>query len=488
MITMHHHFISPLILLLQTAKALEHPVPTPPITTNYWAITPPLNHTDALYAGLPQLRVLSETLVYNGTQIGRTYAHHPSVYYENDIDDDSGRVFLQYSTSPIDEDAIGQESWLSTSTDGGVSWSTGVSILPTALLENQTEVGTANYSFWCERRIWQRAVHPVGWVRVRVRGDVRGDVGGEGNEKDGGNEEEDDYILYAVSQTTLRYCWGDDKKGTKAAGRIARRINRSGEVVGDPCWTEKNEWTDAVLFNETVYGTRYGMRYCEHAAYIERYLKEPATTPAWGSWLYSTKMYAADDVHDVQEPTNAVWFGPQYNLSSDNNDSDGTAARGERKGCWERFWRDISSSSIMSNKLWVEHTPSRSGETWYPKREEQHGNAIFETDIPDIGSKTHYGVLPSGSKYLIHNPRNNPERYRQPLTIATGRVSDGGRFTGIGVLKTNASTVIVPDTRGLKRLMFSYPTAVLVGDRLVVGYSENKENVWVSVVRIGDLL
>lgn len=34
---------------------------------------------------------------------------------------------------------------------------------------------------------------------------------------------------------------------------------------------------------------------------------------------------------------------------------------------------------------------------------------------------------------------------------------------------------------------FSYPVAVQVGNTLVTAYSENKENIWVSVVNIDDL-
>ncbi|KAF1954511.1 hypothetical protein CC80DRAFT_475708 [Byssothecium circinans] len=435
-----------LALSLLTPQTLA--LPPPPNTI--WQVTPPLNHTDALYAGIPPLPLSSQTLVYNGTQTGRTYAHHPSLYHSGG-GGGGARIFLQYSTSPIDEDSTGQESWLSASTDGGRTWTQGRSILPTALLANQTRVGAANYSFWCAGRVWQRAVHPVAWVA-----------------------DENEEILYAVSQVTLRYCWSDTAKGTKGGGRIARRINRDGNPVGDPCWTEKNHWTDVVRFNETVYGLEYGMKYCEHAAYIERYLKEPETTPAWGSWLYGTKMYAGDGVHDVQEPTHAVWFG------------DGNATKA---GYWQRFWRDISNSTTISNNVWIERTPSPNGEDWYPNIEQQYNNtAILETNIPDVGSKSHYGVLPSGTTYLIHNPRKNTERYRQPLTIATSRVGDGGRFTGIGVLRTNASTVMAPDTRGLKRLMMSYPSAVLVGGKLVVAYSENKENIWVSIVGVGDLL
>ncbi|KAF2029367.1 hypothetical protein EK21DRAFT_67770 [Setomelanomma holmii] len=408
----------------------------PPAPGSYWQVSPPINYSDPIFAGWPQLKVDVEALVYNGTQVGRTYSHHPELYH------DGKRVFLMYSTSPLDEDATGQESWLSISTDGGSTWSPGYSILPAALLPNQTSA--ANYSYWCDNRIWQRALHPAAWVPI------------------------DKETLYAVSQTTLRYCWGDDAKGTKAAGRIARIIDKQGRPVGDPCWTSQNEWSEVVRFNETVYG-KYGMQFCKHAKQIEAYLKEPAKVPAWASWLYETKLYAADDTHDMQEPTHSIWFGS------------------ESGGYWERFWRDISGSNILSNAVWVEHTTSRQGKDWYPHTEQQHGNQILQTNIPDVGSKQHLGTLPNGDRFLVHNPRNNTERYRQPLTIATSRGPDRS-YKGIGVLRTNASKIIAPDTRGLKRLMFSYPTAIMVEGKLVVSYSENKENIWVSIVDPKNLL
>ncbi|KAF2638469.1 hypothetical protein P280DRAFT_85020 [Massarina eburnea CBS 473.64] len=478
--------------LLPLATTTSHPA-----STSYWQISPPLNTSDALTAGLPSLPLHSQTLVYNGTRHKRTYAHHPSLYTNN-----HGRLFLQYSTSPIDEDTTGQESWLSTSTDDGTTWSEGVSILPTALLDNQTDTGPANYSYWCEKNVWMRAVHPLAWVPIRVTERERATASSPNNTTTNNNQE----TLYAVSQTTLRYCWSASTKGTKGGGRIARRIDSKGNAVGAPCWTEKNYWTEVARFNETIYGTRYGMRYCEHAAYIEEYLKEPDTTPAWGSWLYGTKMYAEDGVHDVQEPTHAVWFdGGNSTYEKGARDERGRKREGKGgEAYWQRFWRDISNSNTISNKLWTEHTASLHGSSWYPNTLSQYNNSIYETDIPDVGSKAHYGIVPPNPnhpssnplslplRFLIHNPLPNPSKYRQPLTIATSR-GDSPAFTGIGVLRTNASTIIAPDTRGLKRLMFSYPTAIVVGQgeggqKLVVSYSENKENIWVSVVRVRDLL
>ncbi|KAH6615111.1 hypothetical protein C7974DRAFT_403308 [Boeremia exigua] len=421
---MHMQILAAVVAALLPTVRAQAPSPE-----QYWNVSPPIDYTDELYAGFPQLKVDAEALVYKGTEVNRTYAHHPELYH------DGNRTYLMYSTAPIDEDSTGQDAWLSTSTDGGFTWSKGFSILPDALLPNQSH--PANYTYWCNNRIWQRAHHPVAWVPVNKN------------------------TLYAVSQTTLRFCWSDADKGTKAAGRIARVIDKTGAPVGDPCWTSQNNWTEVVRFNETVYG-KYGMKLCRHAAQIEAYLKEPVHTPAWGTWLYQTPLFAADNIHDMQEPTHAVWRGSP------------------KKGYWERFWRDISNSSTISHAVWVERTRSPSGRSWYPAVEAQHGNAIFRTDIPDVGSKQHHGVLPGDVRYLVHNPRNNTARLRQPLTIATGR-GEGG-FTGVGVLRTNASSLIAPDTRGLKRLMFSYPTAVMVRGKLVVAYSENKENIWVSVV------
>lgn len=38
----------------------------------YWQASPPLNYSDALYAGWDQIPVEKEIMVYNGTEIGRT--------------------------------------------------------------------------------------------------------------------------------------------------------------------------------------------------------------------------------------------------------------------------------------------------------------------------------------------------------------------------------------------------------------------------------
>ncbi|KAH8883246.1 hypothetical protein GQ53DRAFT_883370 [Thozetella sp. PMI_491] len=409
----------------------------PPPPSSYWQVEPPIDYNDTLYAGWDQIEATKEILVYDGSAVNRTYAHHPALYAQG------SNVYLIHSSAPIDEDSMGQDVWITVSHDGGFTWSAGSSIIPAAVLPNQTD--TKNFTYWCQNQIWQRAFQALALVEAKGQ-------------------------VYAVAQSTDFYCWGSIGSGTKAAGRVARPVLLDGSPAGDPCWLTKNQDTDIQLFNETIYGTKYGMKYCEDENIINAILDEPATAPAWGDWLYDHNLYAADGVHYMQEQTHAVWF------------KDASHPGG---GYWQRFWRDITATN-NTMAVWVETTYNRAGADWYPKILEQYGSQIFQTNIPDAKTKQHLGTITSGDRYLVSNPRNNSQLVRQPLTIAMSRGASHSYRT-IGVLRTNASADIVPDTRDYKNHGFSYPSAIQVGGNLLVAYSENKENVWVSVVDVKKL-
>ncbi|CZR57931.1 uncharacterized protein PAC_07821 [Phialocephala subalpina] len=403
----------------------------------YWQVTPPLNYSDVLYAGWDQIPVEKEVLIYNGTLIGRTYAHHPQLLAVGPS------VYMVHSSAVIDEDSMGMELWGAMSHDGGYTWTPSHSILPAALLPNQTNV--ANFSYWCNEAIWQRAIGGLAVLEV-------------------------DSEIWGVGETTDFFCWGDIGSGTRGAGRIARQLSTvDGMPIGDPCWLNQNNWTYIELYNETVYGTEYGMKFCEKADEMNAQLVEPTKVPAWSAWLYNDQLYAANNWSSLQEVTHSVWI----------EQDDGP-------GYWQRFWRDISPTN-NSMRVWWEMTYDKEGKDWYPGIEEAYGNKVYETNIPDAKTKQFLGVLDDKqSRYLISNPRNNTELIRQPLTIAMSRGSDLSYKT-VGVLRTNASDKIAPDTRDYKNQGFSYPVAVQVGHTLVTAYSENKENIWVSVVNIDDL-
>ena len=315
---------------------------------------------------------------------------------------------------------MGMELWGAVSHDSGYTWSASHPILPAALLPNQTNV--ANFSYWCNEAIWQRAIGGLAVLQL-------------------------DSEIWAVGETTDFFCWGDIGSGTKGAGRIARQISSvDSSIIGDPCWLSQTEYAYVTLYNETIYGTEYGMKCCERADELNSMLNQPSKVPAWSAWLYNNELFAADNTTSLQEVTHSVRIEGEGG-----------------KGYWQRFWRDISPTN-NSMRVWVEVTFDEEGRDWYPVLEEQYGNKVcmnisgvptisdpaqvYETNIPDAKTKQHLGALDGGSeRYLVSNPRNNTELIRQPLTIATSR-GDDLSFKHVGVLRTNASDNIVPDTRG----------------------------------------
>lgn len=91
---------------------------------------------------------------------------------------------------------------------------------------------------------------------------------------------------------------------------------------------------------------------------------------------------------------------------------------------------------------------TRSDHVYEYPRAELTISQVYETNIPDAKTKQFLGVLSDNQgRYLISNPRNNTELIRQPLTIAMSRGSDLS-YKSVGVLRTNASDKIAPDTRG----------------------------------------
>lgn len=90
-----------------------------------------------------------------------------------------------------------------------------------------------------------------------------------------------------MGQTTDWFCWGGIGSGTRGAGRIARQVSSvDGGTIGNPCWLEQNDWTEVTLYNETVYGTEYGMAICDTALAMNTLLAKPDMVPAWSDWLY----------------------------------------------------------------------------------------------------------------------------------------------------------------------------------------------------------
>lgn len=424
-------FLLSLLVLLKIGAA-DQPEPN-----RLWQVTPEIDLTDELYAGWDPISVVKETEVYNGVAENRTYAHHSELFHLNTI------TYVAFSSAPVDEDSMGQDARISVSKDDGLTWSSPEIVVPAAMLPNQTD--PHDFKYWCDRHIVQRVWQPVSFVYL-----------------------EDEDNLYSIVLSASIGCPGN----FQSAGRIAQRINKEdGKPDGHPCWLVKNAYTEAQRYNETIFGTEYGMKDCSNAKVLNARLDRPDKAPAWSSWLYNNKLYGADGVHDLQEQTHAIWV-------EDSSSKSG--------GYWQRFWRDISAEN-NTLAVWAEYNEDPEGDDWYPKVLQQHGNEIYQANIPDAKTKQHLGLLENGDRFLVSNPRYDPDLDRQPLTIATSRGKDQS-YKNIGVLRTNASTVIAPETRDqYKNHGFHYPSAIQIGSKLVVAYSENKENIWVSVVDVEQL-
>ncbi|KAF2102798.1 hypothetical protein NA57DRAFT_52350 [Rhizodiscina lignyota] len=411
---------------------------SPPPADSYWKVSPPIDVNDRLYAGQPQLPA-THKLIYNASQVGRTYAHHTMLRAVGNT------VYLIHSTAAVDEDQQSEETWTSVSNDGGETWSETRVLLPQALLPNQTS--PEDYIYWCERKVWQRAIAPDSIVEV-------------------------DGEVYGVGQTAVFMCPDGKNNFRKGAGRIARVIDRYGRPSGGACWVTKNNWTDEVQFDKTVYGQEWGMQWCKHAREIEAILDDPPEIPMDSDYLYNNDFFAIDGKHEMEEVTHGLWIKD----------------RSVRPygGYWQRFWRDGSDEDLFTGRVWVEYAYDKLGRDWYPKKPESH--KIYETNIPDRGSKQYLGRLGNGDRYLVHNPRYNASCFsqcdREPLVVSMSRGSDLS-YRSAGVVRTNASSHKIPGMS--KNPGFSYPSAVEVDGRLLVGYSENKENIWLTLVDVDNL-
>lgn len=277
-------------------------------------------------------------------RLERTYAHHPSLYAVGNT------VYLIHSSSPKDENQMGEEVWVAVSHDAVEIWSPSRTLLPEGLLPNQTSA--LNFSYWCERQIWQRGLGALQIVKVGR-------------------------TMYGVLQTMDFFCAGDLDSDTRGAGRIARAIDRYGRPASDPCWVMKNNSTDVLLQNETIYGTKYGMKYCSQERKIEEILESPAEASAWSSWIYNHKLYAADGKHYMQEKTHALWI-------KDHSSKYG--------GYWQRFWRDITGTD-NSASVWVKYSNTNDGRDWYPNGCNNTGTQPIRPTSPMRGRSSSSGAL-----------------------------------------------------------------------------------------------
>jgi hypothetical protein len=108
------------------------------------------------------------------------------------------------------------------------------------------------------------------------------------------------------------------------------------------------------------------------------------------------------------------------------------------------------------------------GETWSP---------MTSTTFQNTYSRAHAGRLGDGRCYILGN---NFDQYLNRLSMQIALSDDGGCFDRMYTLLEGPTTRRVPGRH--KENGYHYPNSIVDGDRLLVIYSVNKEDIEVGVV------
>ena len=132
------------------------------------------------------------------------------------------------------------------------------------------------------------------------------------------------------------------------------------------------------------------------------------------------------------------------------------------------FWRDGTWSGTLGLS-----TSQDGGETWSPP---------LQTDMQNSFSRAYAGRLPDGRYYIVGN-NYNVLLDRRHLQIALS--DDGLSFDRMYTLVEGPTSRRINGRH--KEDGYHYPNCLADGDKLLVTYSVNKEDIEVGTVRIGDL-
>ena len=87
-------------------------------------------------------------------------------------------------------------------------------------------------------------------------------------------------VTYAVAVST----WNAISALEESLGLSTFKL---GSPAGDPCWLNENDLTENLEFHNTIYGTNYGMKYCEERDALNELLARPGNVAAWHASLYN---------------------------------------------------------------------------------------------------------------------------------------------------------------------------------------------------------
>lgn len=261
--------------------------------------------------------------------------------------------------------------------------------------------------------------------------------------------------LYAGEDELVMYnhrCWRDEAEaqaatmGSVTLSRLDTVVTRDGrnwEVANEGIVEEDGR--AGVLF-EAPHMTREGILLAGGAIKQPVALRWDAGNPAGKPEVIKMPSVAGAGTFPYGE---AAWY----------QTDDGTIVM---------FWRD----EAQSLRLYV-NCSRDGGKTWTPP---------LLSDIPDSMSRVSAGRLPDGRYFLAGNTYARLlDRMHLMLSIS----EDGYKFDKMYTLLDDPTA---QRTKGLLKCHgYQYPIVMVDGDRLLIGYSVNKEDIECGIVKIADL-
>ena len=194
---------------------------------------------------------------------------------------------------------------------------------------------------------------------------------------------------------------------------------------------------------------------------INTYLGQPAHLP---QLIFGPKIHPdSDDNHRMTEPS------PPWQLDD---------------GTWVRLFRD-AGSAIATSRADVEATKSRRNYVTFSADHGAHWSVPIRTDFPDACARSNSGRLPSGIFYVINNVLPMSPKHGGRSMLAISLSDDGLIFDRCAVIR-----FIAPRLRQKGKAKgngYAYPHSVVMGKKLWLIYSVNKEDIEICQLSIEEL-
>ena len=194
---------------------------------------------------------------------------------------------------------------------------------------------------------------------------------------------------------------------------------------------------------------------------INTYLGQPANLP---QLIFGPKIHPdSDDNHRMTEPS------PPWQLDD---------------GTWVRLFRD-AGSAIATSRADVEATKSRRNYVTFSADHGAHWSVPIRTDFPDACARSNSGRLPSGIFYVINNVLPMSPKHGGRSMLAISLSDDGLIFDRCAVIR-----FIAPRLRQKGKAKgngYAYPHSVVMGKKLWLIYSVNKEDIEICQLSIEEL-